>query len=58
MHDTAQESGLLLNVIPKPNSAGTVKGGVLWDRTVSCTFIASKNGPLFQMITWHLKKLS
>ena len=58
MHDTAQESGLLLNVIPKPNSAGTVKGGVLWDRAVSCTFTASKNGPLFRMITWHLKKLT
>lgn len=58
MYDTTQDGWLLLNVIRKPKSAGTVKGGFLSDGIVSYTFIAFENGPLFQMINWHLKKLS
>lgn len=27
------------------------------DRIASCTFVAFKNGSLFQMINWHLKKI-
>lgn len=57
MYDTTQDGWLLLNVIPKPNFVGPVKGGILLDRTASYTFIAFKNGPLFQMINWHLKKI-
>ena len=39
-----------VNVTPKPNFVGTMKGSLLFDTSVSCRLIAFKDGLLFQMI--------